>query len=139
MKTAKQTVTTEFEPIELNESVKVSFERNIAGDKTIIRGYIISSENGEYLGNINVENGNLAISIKKDDVGKEVTAQILTSIPEWLDSIESANKRGGAYERCEVYQHLKMQSRTLIGQSVLALMPHIQRLPSQTFEECLRV
>lgn len=49
MKTAKQTVTTEFEPIELNESVKVSFERNVAGDKTIIRGYIISSENGEYL------------------------------------------------------------------------------------------
>ena len=35
MKTAKQTVTTEFEPIELNESVKVSFERNVAGDKTI--------------------------------------------------------------------------------------------------------
>ena len=90
MKTTKQTVTTEFEPIELNESVKVSFERNVAGDKTIIRGYIISSENGEYLGNINVENGNLAISIKKDDVGKEVTAQILASIPEWLDSIKNA-------------------------------------------------
>ena len=90
MKTAKQTVTTEFEPIELNESVKVSFERNVAGDKTIIRGYIISSENGEYLGNINVENGNLAISIKRDMVGKETSAKILTSIPEWIESIESA-------------------------------------------------
>lgn len=90
MKTAKQTVTTEFEPIELNESVKVSFERNVAGDKTIIRGYIISSENGEYLGNINVENGNLAISIKRDMVDKETIAKILTSIPEWIESIESA-------------------------------------------------
>lgn len=90
MKTAKQTVTTEFEPIELNESVKVSFERNVAGDKTIIRGYIISSENGEYLGNINVENGNLAISIKRDMVDKEMSAKILTSIPEWIESIESA-------------------------------------------------
>lgn len=90
MKTAKQTVTTEFEPIELNESVKVSFERNVAGDKTIIRGYIISSENGEYLGNINVENGNLAISIKMDMVDKETSAKILTSIPEWIESIESA-------------------------------------------------
>lgn len=90
MKTAKQTVTTEFEPIELNESVKVSFERNVAGDKTIIRGYIISSENGEYLGNINVENGNLAISIKRDMVDKETSANILTSIPEWIESIESA-------------------------------------------------
>lgn len=83
MKTAKQTVTTEFEPIEL-------FERNVAGDKTIIRGYIISSENGEYLGNINVENGNLAISIKRDMVDKETSAKILTSIPEWIESIESA-------------------------------------------------
>lgn len=90
MKTAKQTVTTEFEPIELNESVKVSFERNVAGDKTITRGYIISSENGEYLGNINVENGNLAISIKMDMVDKETSAKILTSIPEWIESIESA-------------------------------------------------
>lgn len=90
MKTAKQTVTTEFEPIELNESVKVSFERNVAGDKTIIRGYIISSENGEYLGNINVENGNLAISIKRDMVDKETSVKILTSIPEWIESIESA-------------------------------------------------
>lgn len=90
MKTAKQTVTTEFEPIELNESVKVSFERNVAGDKTIIRGYIISSENGEYLGNINVENGNLAISIKRDMVDKETSTKILTSIPEWIESIESA-------------------------------------------------
>lgn len=97
MKTAKQTVTTEFEPIELNESVKVSFERNVAGDKTIIRGYIISSENGEYLGNLNVENGNLnvengnlAISIKRDMVDKETSAKILTSIPEWIESIESA-------------------------------------------------
>lgn len=90
MKTAKQTVTTEFEPIELNESVKVSFERNVAGDKTIIRGYIISNENGEYLGNINVENGNLAISIKRDMVDKETSAKILTSIPEWIESIESA-------------------------------------------------
>ena len=90
MKTAKQTVTTEFEPIELNESVKVSFERNVAGDKTIIRGYIISSENGEYLGNINVENGNLAISIKRDMVDNETSAKILTSIPEWIESIESA-------------------------------------------------
>lgn len=90
MKTAKQTVTTEFEPIELNESVKVSFERNVAGDKTIIRGYIISNENGEYLGNINVENGNLAISIKRDMVDKETSTKILTSIPEWIESIESA-------------------------------------------------
>lgn len=90
MKTAKQTVTTEFEPIELNESVKVSFERNVAGDKTIIRGYIISSENGEYLGNINVENGNFAISIKRDMVDKETSTKILTSIPEWIESIESA-------------------------------------------------
>lgn len=90
MKTTKQTVTTEFEPIELNESVKVSFERNVAGDKTIIRGYIISSENGEYLGNINVENGNLAISIKRDMVDKETNANILTSIPGWIESIESA-------------------------------------------------
>lgn len=90
MKTAKQTVTTEFEPIELNESVKVSFERNVAGDKTIIRGYIISSENGEYLGNINVENGNLAISIKRDMVDKETSANILTSITGWIESIESA-------------------------------------------------
>lgn len=90
MKTAKQTVTTEFEPIELSESVKVSFERNVAGDKTIIRGYIISSENGEYLGNINVENGNLAISIKRDMVDKETSTKILTSIPEWIESIESA-------------------------------------------------
>lgn len=90
MKTAKQTVTTEFEPIELNESVKVSFERNVAGDKTIIRGYIISSENGEYLGNINVENGNLAISIKREMVDKETSTKILTSIPEWIESIESA-------------------------------------------------
>lgn len=90
MKTTKQTVTTEFEPIELNESVKVSFERNVAGDKTIIRGYIISSENGEYLGNINVENGNLAVSIKRDMVDKEASAKILTSIPGWLESIESA-------------------------------------------------
>lgn len=90
MKTAKQTVTTEFEPIELNESVKVSFERNVAGDKTIIRGYIISSENGEYLGNINVESGNLAISIKRDKVDKEASANILTSIPGWIESIESA-------------------------------------------------
>lgn len=90
MKTTKQTVTTEFEPIELNESVKVSFERNVAGGKTIIRGYIISSENGEYLGNINVENGNLAISIKRDMVDKETSANILTSIPGWIESIESA-------------------------------------------------
>lgn len=90
MKTTKQTMTTEFEPIELNESVKVSFERNVAGDKTIIRGYIISSENGEYLGNINVENGNLAISIKRDMVDKETNANILTSIPGWIESIESA-------------------------------------------------
>lgn len=90
MKTAKQTVTTEFEPIELNESVKVSFERNVAGDKTIIRGYIISSEDGEYLGNINVENGNLAISIKREMVDKETSTKILTSIPEWIESIESA-------------------------------------------------
>lgn len=90
MKTTKQTVTTEFEPIELNESVKVSFERNVAGDKTIIRGYIISSENGEYLGNINVENGNLAVSIKRDEIGTEVSAKILTSIPEWIESIEGA-------------------------------------------------
>ena len=91
MKTTRQTVTTEFEPIELNESVKVGFERNVAGDKTIIRGYIISSENGEYLGNINVENGNLAVSIKRDMVDKETSAKILTSITGWLERVDRAD------------------------------------------------
>lgn len=90
MKTAKQTVTTEFEPIELNESVKVKFERNVAGDTSVIRGYLISSENGDFLGSINVENGNLAVSIKRDEIGTEVSAKILTSIPEWIESIEGA-------------------------------------------------
>lgn len=86
MKTAKQTVTTEFEPIELNESVKVSFERNVAGDKTIIRGYIISSENGEYLGNINVENGNLAISIKGIWL---IRRRVRRSLPQFLNGLRA--------------------------------------------------
>lgn len=90
MKTAKQTVKTEFEPIALGENVNVKFEQNVTGDHIVTRGYVSRNDTGEYLGNISEEDGNLTITIKKDDVGKEVTAQILASIPEWLDSIKNA-------------------------------------------------
>lgn len=90
MKTAKQTVKTEFEPIALGENVNVNFEQDVTGDNVVTRGYVSRNETGEYLGNISEENGNLTITLNKDAIGKKVTSQILASIPEWLDSIKNA-------------------------------------------------
>lgn len=76
MKTAKQTVKTEFEPIALGENVNVNFEQNVTGDHIVTRGYVSRNDTGEYLGNISEEDGNLTITLKLDDVGKEVMIRI---------------------------------------------------------------
>ena len=40
MKTAKQTVKTEFEPIALGENVNVKFEQNVTGDHIVTRAKV---------------------------------------------------------------------------------------------------
>lgn len=49
MKTAKQTVKTEFEPIALGENVNVNFEQDVTGDNVVTRGYVSIPESTYFL------------------------------------------------------------------------------------------